>query len=57
MSYESLKYCIGDLYAHIAMNVKKSATIMRSICGYWIFENGFLKFKIKNDVGIAQCSF
>jgi hypothetical protein len=57
MSYESLKYCIGDLYAHIAMNVKKSVTFMRSICGHWIFENGLLKFKIENDVSIAQCSF
>jgi hypothetical protein len=57
MSYESLKYCIGDLYACIAMNVKKSTTIMGPICGYCIFENDLLEFKIKIDVGIAQGSF
>jgi hypothetical protein len=38
MSYESLKYYIGDLYVHIAMNVRKSITIMGPICGYYIFE-------------------
>jgi hypothetical protein len=39
------------------MNVKKLATIMGFICGYCIFENGFMDFKIENDVGITQCSF
>jgi len=53
VSYESFKYCIGHLYACIAMNVKKSITIMGPICGYCIFENDLLEFKIKNDVGIA----
>jgi hypothetical protein len=53
VSYESFKYYIGHLYACIAMNVKKSITIMGPICGYCIFENDLLEFKIKNDVGIA----
>jgi hypothetical protein len=45
-----------DLYASITMNVKNSMTIMGPICGYYIFENGLMKFKIKNDVSIAQWS-
>jgi hypothetical protein len=32
---------------------KKSTTIMGTIFGYYIFENGFMEFIIKNDVGIA----
>jgi hypothetical protein len=35
MSYESPKYYIGDLYAGIAMNVKKLITIMEPICEYY----------------------
>jgi hypothetical protein len=27
--------------------------IMGPICGYYIFENGIMEFKIENDVGIA----
>jgi hypothetical protein len=30
---------------------------MGPICGYFIFENGLMEFRIKNDVAIAQCSF
>jgi hypothetical protein len=43
----------------IAMNVKKSTTIMRPICRYYIFENGLMEFKIQNDVGIAclECGY
>jgi hypothetical protein len=59
MSYESPKYCIGDLYAGITMNVKKSMILMGPICGYCIFENGLMEFIIKNDVGIAclECGY
>jgi hypothetical protein len=59
MSYESLKYCIGDLYVGIVMNVKKLVTIMGPICGYCVFENGHMKFKIENDVGIGclKCGY
>jgi hypothetical protein len=35
MSYELCKYCIGDLYVGIAMNVKKLVTIMGPICRYY----------------------
>ncbi len=37
----------------------KSTTIMGPICGYCIFENGLMEFKIENDVGIAclQCGY
>jgi hypothetical protein len=31
---------------------KKSAAIMGLICGYCIFENLLMKFRIENDVGI-----
>jgi hypothetical protein len=38
---------------------KKSMTIMGPICGYYIFENGFMEFKIENDVGISclECGY
>ncbi len=38
---------------------KKSMTIMGPICGYCIFENGLMEFRIKNDVGIAclKCGY
>ncbi len=41
------------------MNVKKSTTILKPICGYCIFENGLMQFKIENDVGIAclKCGY
>ncbi len=41
------------------MNVKKSMTIMGLICGYCIFENGLMEFKIDIDVGIAclECGY
>ncbi len=35
MSHESPKYCIGDLYAGIVMNVKKPTIIMAPICRYY----------------------
>jgi len=34
MSYESHEYYNGNLYASIAMDVKKLTTIMRPICVY-----------------------
>jgi len=38
---------------------KKLVTIMGTICGYYIFENDFMEFRIKNDVGIAclKCGY
>ncbi len=41
------------------MNVKKLVIIMGPICGYCIFENGHMKFKIENDVGIGclKCGY
>jgi hypothetical protein len=37
----------------------KSTTIIRLICGYCIFVNGLMEFKIENDVGIAhlECGY
>jgi len=50
---------IMDLYAGIAMNVKTLVTIIGPICGYCIFENGLMEFKIENDVNIAcsKCAY
>jgi Zn ribbon nucleic-acid-binding protein len=41
------------------MYVKKSTTIMGPICGYCIFENGLMAFRIENDVSIAclKCGY
>ncbi len=38
---------------------KNSTTILGPICGYWIFENGHMEFRIENDVGIAclECGY
>jgi len=35
------------------MDVKKSTTIMGFIRGYCEFENGFMEFRIENDVSIT----
>jgi len=50
---------IMDLYAGIAMNVKNLMIIMGPICGYYIFENGIMEFKIENDVSISclKCGY
>ncbi len=50
---------LWDLYGGITMYVKKSTTIMGPICGYCIFENGLMEFRIENDVSIAclKCGY
>jgi hypothetical protein len=41
---------LWDLYASIVMNLKESATIIEPICGYYIFENGLMEFRIENGL-------
>jgi hypothetical protein len=43
MSYDSHKYYNGNLYAGIAMDVKKPTTIMKPLCEYCIFEMALWK--------------
>jgi hypothetical protein len=47
---------LRDLYASIAMVVKKLAIITRPICEFCIFEMTYGNYS-KKDVNIVQCSF
>jgi hypothetical protein len=58
MNVKNQRLLIGPICKYYN-ECKKSTTIMGPICGYCIFENDIIKFRIENDVGITclECAY